>query len=194
VSGDVEFTREEMHDSLAARFARIAGRHRDRPAVVTTRATRTYAELDATSARIAHALLAFGGPGVESVAVLLDGDVEAAETFVGTLRAGKRYVPIDPRLPDARAASILEDSQARIVLSDAAHLSRAATLAPAGVHVADVTALDPAWPHTLPPTTIDPDTDLWIVYTSGSTGQPKGWCRRTGTSCSTSGSTPTASA
>jgi non-ribosomal peptide synthetase component F len=194
VSGPVEFTREQMDESLAARFAWIAGRQPHRPAVVTTRATRTYAELDAASARIAHALLSFGGPGVESVAVLLDGDVEAAETFVGAFRAGKRYVPIDPRLPDARAATILEDSQARIVLTDAPHLSRAVALAPAGVHVADVTALDRAWPDTLPPPTIDPDTDLWIVYTSGSTGQPRGWCRRTGTSCSTSGSTATASA
>ena len=163
-----------MHESLAARFARIAAGHRDRPAIVTTRATRTYGELDATSARIAHALLAAGGPGVESVAVLLDGDVEAAETFVGAFRAGKRYVPIDPRLPDARAATILEDCQARIVLTDAVHLPRAVALAPAGVHVADVTALDRAWPDTLPPAAIDPDTDVWIVYTSGSTGQPKG--------------------
>ncbi len=163
-----------MHESLAARFARIAARHRDRPAIVTTRAARTYGELDATSARIAHALLAAGGPGVESVAVLLDGDVEAAETFVGAFRAGKRYVPIDPRLPDARAATILEDCQARIVLTDAAHLSRAVALAPAGMHVADVTALDRAWPDTPPPAAIDPDTDVWIVYTSGSTGQPKG--------------------
>jgi len=164
----------ELDETIPTWFARVAARHADRPAVVTTGATRTYGELDRASARIAHALLGLRGPGAESVAALLDSGVEAAEVFLGIVRAGKRYVPIDPGLPDARAAAILDDSQAGVLLTDAGHLGAATRLAGGVVRVVDVTALDRGLPTTPPALPIPLDAHIWIVYTSGSTGQPKG--------------------
>lgn len=172
--GFVPFTREEMDETIPERFARQARLHASRPAIVTRRAARTYAALDRASNQIAHAVLREIGAGAHSVAVLLDSDVEMAEAFLGLLKAGKRYVPIDPGLPRARAAIILADSEARLLLTGGAYLGRAAELASSGVRMVDLGALDPTLPESRPETSVPLDAHTWIVYTSGSSGQPKG--------------------
>ena len=173
VAGFVPFTPAEAEETVAARFARQARRHAARPAVVTSTARRTYAELDRNSNRIAYAVLREGGAGAESVAVLLDSDVEIAEAFLALLKVGKRFVPIDPRVPQARAATMVADAEARLVITDAGQRARVAGLASSPLRVIDVGALD-GLPDGAPPVTLPLDADAWIVYTSGSTGRPKG--------------------
>jgi len=175
VPGFVALTADDAAQPIASRFARMVAHHGERLALRSPRARRTYAEIDRTSARIARALLARRGAAVESVVAFLDSDVAAAEAFLGVLRAGKRFVPIEPRLPDARAAVILEDSEATVALTDAVHRDRLARLAPAGVLVLDLDALDGSAdaPIAAEPV-VSLDAHAWIVYTSGSTGQPKG--------------------
>ncbi len=161
----------EADEPLLLRLARIAARHPDRPAFASWRARRSYAELDRGAARISHALLARRGPEPESVAVFLDSDASAAESFLGVLRAGKRFVPIEPRLPDPRVGAIAEDAEASIALSDSRHRDRLARLVP-GLPILDVDALPAGTPVEEP--TVGPETHAWIGYTSGSTGRPKG--------------------
>ena len=175
VPGFVALTAADASQPIASRFARMVARHGDRPALVSHRARRTYAELDRASARIARAVLASRGPASESVVAFLDSDVPAAEAFLGVVRAGKRFVPIEPRLPDARAAIILEDSEAALALTDAVHRDRLARLAPAGVRVLDLDALGGSADASIAAEpAVSLDAHAWIVYTSGSTGQPKG--------------------
>ena len=174
VPGFVPLAAEEMAGTVAARFTRVAAARAGRHAVITARGARTYGELDRASARIARALLDLDGAAARSVCVFLDSDVEMAEAFLGVARAGKRYVPVDPRLPEARARAIVEDAEAAIVITDAAHRDLADRAAPPGVRLVDVGALDPAVSDAPPEIDIAPDAHLWIVYTSGSTGQPKG--------------------
>ena len=161
-------------ESVGARFRRIAARYPERPALRTRRGALTYAELDRATAAIAHALLA-RGTAPESVIAFLDSDIAAAGAFVGTVRAGKRYVPIEPRLPDARVGAIIADAEATVALTDAAHRDRLRRVAPAGLSIID---LDPRGDLAPADAVHEPAVPLrahaWIVYTSGSTGQPKG--------------------
>ncbi len=133
----------------------------------------TFAELNEGANRIAHLLLSRGiGPG-DHVGVLLPRGPRQVEAFVGVLKCGAAYLPIDPAYPGDRIRFMIEDGRPAIVLA-----------ATAGSLPCDVLALgDPATVDGLPstnpgqadrPRPLTAETPNYVVYTSGSTGRPKG--------------------
>jgi non-ribosomal peptide synthetase component F len=95
-------------------------------------------------------------------------------TILGVLKTGNFYVPLDPRYPKARNGYILENSRASLLLTDYQNLSLARELIRGEVRLIRADAVDGAPSEknlTLP---VSPDAFAYIVYTSGSTGQPKG--------------------
>ena len=131
----------------------------------------TYRELDEASSRLAHLLVARGvGPG-QCVGLLFTRSAPAVIAMMGVLKAGAAYLPIDPALPDARIGFMLTDAAPTVVLTTAGLRSR---LQGHGVRVIDVE--DPAvaeQPCTALPAPC-PDDIAYILYTSGTTGVPKG--------------------
>ncbi|MBB6474214.1 non-ribosomal peptide synthetase [Sphaerisporangium rubeum] len=161
----------------------------------------TYAEVAAAADRIARELLRAGaGPGTV-VAVFAERSAAAVAGFLGTMRAGAAYLPLDPGYPPDRIAMVLTDSGAAVVLAQPSltHLlpPHGATVlpldpgVPAGPH-GDLSALGPHGdlltpgpgpdPHGdllaprpgEPPAGPRPDDPAYVLYTSGSTGRPKG--------------------
>ncbi|MBV9124651.1 MAG: amino acid adenylation domain-containing protein, partial [Planctomycetes bacterium] len=134
----------------------------------------TYAELNARANRLAHHLRTLGvGPDV-LVGIGMERSVEMVVGLLAVLKAGGAYVPLDPTYPQERLAFMLQDTQARVLLTQ----ERLAGKLPA--HAARVICLDPGWETFLPPVDanpaarITPDHLAYVIYTSGSTGQPKG--------------------
>jgi glycopeptidolipid biosynthesis protein len=131
----------------------------------------SYRELDESANRLAHLLVGLGaGPG-ECVAVLFSRSAEAIVAILAVLKSGAAYLPIDPVVPDARI---------QFVLADAAPIAAVTTTELAlrldGYAVPVVTANDAALqaqPHTTLPMP-SPEDIAHIVYTSGTTGVPKG--------------------
>jgi amino acid adenylation domain-containing protein len=146
----------------------------DRPAVKTRQHAVTYMALNEMANRIAWAILAQRGTGEETVAFLLDKDVTFVAAFLGILKAGEIAVPLDPQYPPARTGFMLEDSQATLLITSARHSALAASLISHGQHMLVVDDL--ATTHSLenPELALTPDTSASLLYTSGSTGQPKG--------------------
>jgi amino acid adenylation domain-containing protein len=135
----------------------------------------SYAELDAVTDGIAGHLLQLGvGPG-DLVAVAAERSLTAIEAFLGVLKAGAAYVPLDPGYPRARLAYMLADTDAPVVLAQATAIDR---LPPYDGEVVDLDRLlsqdgDLGGPPT--PTPAPSAEDLaYVIYTSGSTGAPKG--------------------
>ena len=134
----------------------------------------TYGELDQHANQLAHHLLKLGvGPDVR-VAICMERSPELLIALLGVLKAGGAYVPLDPAYPQERLAYMLEDSGARILLTQSTLLSNS----PIG-HAA-VLALDAhrdriaQESYHRPQAEVDPENLAYIIYTSGSTGQPKG--------------------
>ncbi|RQT16294.1 non-ribosomal peptide synthetase/type I polyketide synthase [Burkholderia contaminans] len=139
------------------------------PAVATAHETLSYGALRARVDRVAGALLAHGVRTGDRVALCLPTGLDALVALLGVLRAGATYLPLDPAAPAARQHAIL--SQAAPVLL---------------VH--DATAAAPAWPGCAAiafaalgdapagalPACIDPRQAAYTLFTSGSTGVPKG--------------------
>ncbi|OLR93067.1 non-ribosomal peptide synthetase [Actinokineospora bangkokensis] len=143
-------------------------------AITSAAGDTTYAELDAGANRLAHHLAALGaGPG-ELVAVLLDRGPHLLTSLLAVLKTGAAYVPVDPDFPAGRVALMVEDSGARLVLTETGLGDRVpATTARVLLVDAERAAIAarPATPPAHRPTGHDP---AYAIYTSGSTGTPKG--------------------
>lgn len=147
------------------------------PAVMFLNATLTYGELDRRSNCLARWLRAWG-VGVETVvAVCMDPSLDMVVALFAVLKAGGAYLPLDPCLPPERVDFMLKDCRAALVLTQEATVSTV----PQGI---DRLVLDSAslWTRLLATESDEPLADdglaeeslAYVVYTSGSTGWPKG--------------------
>jgi amino acid adenylation domain-containing protein/non-ribosomal peptide synthase protein (TIGR01720 family) len=133
----------------------------------------TYAELDGQANRLAHKLIELGvGPEVRvGVAMQRSGSLLVA--LLAVLKAGGAYVPLDPDYPAERVAYMLEDSRARVLLTEQSVAATLTVAAETQVLLMDDMSWT-AYPASAPVTRVTPDNLAYVIYTSGSTGKPKG--------------------
>ena len=117
----------------------------------------TYRELDAAADRMAAALVARGVGAETPVAILLSRGPDYVIAMLAVLKAGGMIVPLDPAMPAERIADILAQTAATVVI-DEGFLS--------GTH----RRCDDSGPAV----TVLPDQAAYVVFTSGTTGEPKG--------------------
>ncbi len=168
-----EFRREDIEQSIPARFSQRVALAPDAIAVSTEGGSLTYSELDRLSNRIAHSILEFSGVGAEPVPFLLDQGATAVAAILGVLKAGKFYVPLEPSHPPSRIAAVLVDAGARLIITAGEHRRLAEQLG-GQLKVVDLDSLDVGFPSDSPAVSLGPDHLAYLFYTSGSTGKPKG--------------------
>ncbi|MEU2514910.1 non-ribosomal peptide synthetase [Streptomyces syringium] len=152
-------------------FAERVRAHPDRTAAVSGAREVTYGQLDERATRIAHRLTALGVRPGDAVAVLMERSVELIAACLGILKAGGAYVPLDARAPHARTAAVVADTGAAVLVTDAAPDRQPAVRHT--LRLGDDAEPLPA-PAGAPAVTGHPDALAYVMYTSGSTGVPKG--------------------
>jgi amino acid adenylation domain-containing protein len=134
----------------------------------------TYEELNARANQLARALRRAGVTAESVVAICIDRSLELIVGILGVLKAGAAFVPLDPTYPQKRLAFMLDDSRAKVLLTQAKQLS---ALPP---HQLATICLDSEWATIASESSQNldagPTTDnlAYVIYTSGSTGKPKG--------------------
>ena len=166
--------------NLASLLTDSAQRHGDSPAIRLGDSELTYAQLDELSARLAAMLTAKGMDRGDRVGVMLPNVPEFPVAYYGVLRAGGVVVPMNVLLKRREIAFYLEDSGARILLAWHGFAAEARGGAEdAGAELIEVepgafaSLLGEQEPATEVVDTAEDDTAV-ILYTSGTTGKPKG--------------------
>ncbi|MFD5458132.1 amino acid adenylation domain-containing protein, partial [Streptomyces olivaceus] len=134
----------------------------------------TYGQLDARSNRLAHHLIDLGVGPETVVAVVMDRSPDVVTTLLAVLKAGGAYLTLDPAQPDSRTAEMIALAGAGVCLADQRY-AEAARSRFATVVVAD--AGDAEWADRPAGTVAGrslPDQLAYLMFTSGSTGEPKG--------------------
>jgi amino acid adenylation domain-containing protein len=134
----------------------------------------TYRELDERANRLAHVLRSRGVGPEALVGLCVDRGPDMLIGTLGILKAGGAYVPLDPTYPDARLRYILQNSSVAIVLIQSA-LADCAWLDGVTTIFVDDDQLGTGLPCAAPDRAgLAPSKLAYVMYTSGSTGQPKG--------------------
>ncbi|MEU5404190.1 amino acid adenylation domain-containing protein [Streptomyces sp. NPDC005963] len=149
-----------------------AARTPDATAVVSGQTTLSYAGLDARAGRLAAVLRERGvGPDV-LVAVALPRSADLAVALLGVLKAGGAYLPIDPNFPAARVDLLLDTAEPLLVLTDRETAKTVAKSRRPVLHLDDLDLDGPG--SDTPDVQLRPDHLAYVMFTSGSTGAPKG--------------------
>jgi amino acid adenylation domain-containing protein len=134
----------------------------------------TYRQLDERADRLARHLRRLGvGPDVP-VAVCMERSIDMVVSLLGALKAGGAYVPLDPAYPQERLAYMLRDSGAKVLISQQGLAGSIPSYEGRTVFI------DAAWEEAgleleeRPEPAVTPGNAAYVMYTSGSTGQPKG--------------------
>ena len=168
------FDTAEIHQSIARRFEKQVDLYSNHPALKSHGDTLTYGQLNQVANRVAHAILDQCGVSDKPVAFVSRCDVSTIAGILGILKAGKICVPLDLTLPRSRVGFVLEDSEAKIIVTGNEDLPTETELPLRSVKLISVDHLDPALTVENVDVNIRPEAVAWILYTSGSTGQPKG--------------------
>ncbi|MBM7775499.1 amino acid adenylation domain-containing protein [Actinokineospora baliensis] len=162
------------HPTVAAWFEDQVARTPGATALVAGQRSFSYAELNARANRLAHHLRG-QGIGVGSlVALCLPREADMVVAVLAVFKAGAAYLPVDPGQPAARIAYYLGDAGANLVLTKSNVLNRLPAERPRTVVVEDIAdELAAAPAHNPGPHATENDL-AYVVYTSGSTGAPKG--------------------
>ncbi len=167
----VDYPRDQCIHQL---FEQQVERTPDAVAVVFMDHRLTYRELNARANQLAHHLLALGIDPEVRVAVAMERSLELVVALLGILKAGGAYVPLDPGQPTQRLAFMLADTEAKVLLTQ----QRLLPHLPDGVGRTLCLDRDESTaakePDTNPPCATTASHLAYVVYTSGSTGYPKG--------------------
>jgi L-proline---[L-prolyl-carrier protein] ligase len=181
---------DRLHDLLST----SAESSPDEVAVVDGARSATYGELQRRTNQLGHLLLDLGVAPGDRVGIYLDKSIESLLAIYGVLKAGAVYVPLDLDAPPARLGYISRDCGIRHLLTGSEKASRWSELIAAGAPIETMVVLNsrrgagdvPAPVHLLgaqeletrpestPPSGTTVDDLAYLLYTSGSTGMPKG--------------------
>ncbi|RYG54796.1 MAG: hypothetical protein EOO01_00455 [Chitinophagaceae bacterium] len=172
----IDFNRQQeiTNKTVLELFQIQVQKHPQKPAVSDKTKSLSYADLDEKSNQLAHYLIANEITAGERIAIYMNRSADLFVAILGAFKAGCAYVPIAGNNPRNRVIDRIKAAKAAIVLTDSQHAGGCDELQ------VPLVRIDTDWERikkqdtTYPDNLISPEALAYIMFTSGSTGQPKG--------------------
>ena len=174
MTGTLAFDHAEIEGSIIARWQRVIDHFPQEIAVTTSSGEQyTYAEIDQASNCLAHALLAEFGEVNCPIILLLDHSYRLFVSILGIIKANKAYVALDPTQVIGHLQLFSQTATAPVIVTNSAYKHIAQAIAMSGEQIWLIESL-PTTEGKSPDVVTWPDAIASIVFTSGTTKQPKG--------------------
>ncbi len=161
---EAEFELNPVKEQLLNKvFEKQVEQSRDKVALVAKDGRFTYDELNRKANRIANALIKRGTAVEDKIIFIMRRDSRLIATMLGIMKAGGAFIPVDPEYPEKRIKHVLEDSEAKFIITDGS--------LPGGLDIDELLLEDN---EKNPDPDLTPENLCYMIYTSGSTGKPKG--------------------
>ncbi len=174
VNATMPFPREEVERTVERRFEACAARFPDHPALSVRGRNIAYRELDAMANEVARRLRETEATPGCPVGLCIEDPARGVAAALGILKAGRFFVPLDPTLPAPRLTAMLTDAGCPLIVTDMP--GELPSAVGEGYRLVDIWAPPAAVTGPRQPSadTAEPDSPAFILYTSGSTGAPRG--------------------
>lgn len=170
----LKFSKKDVETSIPQRFEKIVRMFPDRIAVKSKTHTLTYEDLNQAANRAAHAILAHNAESNRPVAILTEHGAPVITAILGVLKAGRAFLVIDPSFPEDRIRYMVSDSTTNLIVTNSPSLFLAKPYLRNGIELLNVDQISPGIETRNLGFYPSPGSISNLVYTSGSTGQPKG--------------------
>lgn len=162
---DIRSLQELIHEKALSHPDKIALRFRDQ--------FLTYHKLNNSSNQFARLLIDYGVGKGDIIGLAIDRSPDMVVALLAIVKAGATYLPLDPEYPQARIEFMLKDAACRFMITSEKY-SRKFNSQAKEILMEDLLRQAPQYPEETPDVDITLEDVVYVLYTSGSTGQPKG--------------------
>ncbi|RBR18641.1 uncharacterized protein FIESC28_05918 [Fusarium coffeatum] len=146
----------------------------DSPAIEAWDARFTYCEVDAIASQLAQHLVSLGVTRETYIPLCFEKSAWAPTTMLAVLKAGAAFVPVDPSHPSERIKFLVQSIDAKLILCSPSLVDRFAAMNIPIFAVSHQSVSSLSTSPILPPVEVQPRDAAYIIFTSGTTGSPKG--------------------
>ncbi len=158
-----------MEDTIYSLFKRMVELHPNEPAIIETKRTMTFKELS----DFADAIAAGFPTGIKSVGIVMSHGAKMIAAILAVLKRGARYIPAEPDFPTGRICRMMEEAEVDFVFTETPFADK---LKGFEVRLADMEIRGANASDFARNEIFDPAAPAYVLYTSGTTGRPKGVC------------------